>query len=146
MYVNHTNCIIGMKDSDNEDEDDEDSEGKAANGDGHEKMDLHFEHEDWDRDEEEQKYTNGDSINQTNKFGIFIVNNNRIQNLNPSDMNKIINFPGMKCFLLVFCFDNFMHITCQCPFVNYRSFGKTIPGNSMDSQISSNILQRNSCS
>ncbi|XP_034252607.1 ubiquitin carboxyl-terminal hydrolase 15-like [Thrips palmi] len=82
-----------MKDSDNEDEEDEDSEGKAANGDGHEKMDLHFEHEDWDRDDEDQKYTNGDSINQTNKFGIFIVNNNRIQSMNSSDMNKIITFP-----------------------------------------------------
>lgn len=91
-----------MKDSDNEDED-EDSEGKAANGDGHEKMDLHFEHEeDWDRDDDEQKYTNGDSINQTNKFGIFIVNNNRIQSMNSSDMNKIIQFPGKDSFLIFF--------------------------------------------
>lgn len=104
-----------MKDSDNEEEEDDDSEGKAANGDGHEKMDLHFEHEeDWDRDDE-QKFTNGDSINQTNKFGIFIVNNNRIQSMNSSDMNKIIQFPGKESIFLPML-NNFLfwNITIFC--------------------------------
>lgn len=95
-----------MKDSDNEDDDDEDSEGKMQSNDDHDSMDIHVEYsgssgfefdnneEDWDRDDEEQKYTNGDALNQTSSFRVFIVNNHRIHNIASPDMNtKIIHFP-----------------------------------------------------
>lgn len=87
------------------DEDDEDSDGKLANN-GHESMDVHVEYssssgfdyenneEDWERDEEDPKYTNGDSLGHLSSFGIYIVNNQKINNLASPDMDAKVNFPG----------------------------------------------------
>ncbi|XP_052129937.1 ubiquitin carboxyl-terminal hydrolase 15 [Frankliniella occidentalis] len=102
-----------MKDSEDEDED---SDGKPPNNDGLEPMDVHVEYsgssgfefdhaeEDWDRDDDEQKYTNGDSSNQSSSFRVFIVNNHRIQSVASPDMDtKVIHFPDSlgRQFLVV---------------------------------------------